>query len=61
MSGASSAWPCGLLHLFEHEESLAVLHSVPVGSGAGTMDKVALILFDIYRQFMQVVTTYVGE
>ena len=23
--------------------------------------KVALILFDIYRQFMQVVTTYVAE
>ncbi len=23
--------------------------------------KVALILFDIYRQFMHVVTTYVGE
>ncbi len=58
MSGASAAWPVGLLHRFKHEKSLTVLSRVP---GAGTMDKVALILFDIYRQFMQVVTTYVAE
>ncbi len=58
MSGASAGWPVGLLHRFKHEKSLTVLRRVPV---AGTMDKVALVLFDIYRQFMQVVTTYVGE
>ncbi len=61
LSGASAAWPAGLLHRFKHEKSLTVLRRVPVRSGAGTMDKVALILFDIYQQFMQVVTTYVAE
>jgi len=34
--------PCGLLHLFEQEESLAVPRNIPAGSGAGTIDKVAL-------------------
>ncbi len=61
MSGARAAWPAGLLHRFKHEKSLTVLRHVPVGSVAGTMDKVALILFDIYRQFMQVVTTWVAK
>ncbi len=34
--------PFGLLHLFEHEKPLAVLRSVPVSSGAGTLDELAL-------------------